>query len=602
MRQRVDILWAERLDRLDSARRRKLELPHRTMWKSHVTACGRAVQGHAAGRISWSRRVPWRLVLGSLVLITAHALGGGVKELPPMGMRPPQTTLLTAEDVRLLIGRAVRAVNEPALIVAVTDRGGRILGLFRTRAAPDQVVGNFSRTVRAEDWAIALARTGAFFSNNQAPLSSRTVRFISGIHFPPGIAFTPNAALYGIENTNRGCPLDPEIEAVLPLPKSLAGMMENLPCTSTDERGCGPGIATGKADLADTVPYPDAVDGGGLPIFKNGRVVGGIGVVAGPRGEKKALAEAIAFSAICPPPFLASILPLPVPGVIFLDGIRLPFARIGGQEVPPVPADFRCPSLMTSDVSDFPRADEGRFLVEPRPGQDVPEGWLVAPRDGRLLSRDDVQRIVVQAVTTANRTRAAIRLPEGSRARFVIAVGDLDGRMLGVFRMPDATVFSIDVAVTKARNLVYFSSPQRVLEDLPGVPPGTAVTNRTINFGSQPLYPAGIGPGRGPFDPSLAGPFFELYQFDVSHPCRQGRQPVNDHQSGIVFFAGSVPLYKNGQLAGGLGISGDGVEQDDYVAAAGAAGFEAPPTIRADHIILRGSRLPYLKFPRNPER
>jgi len=42
----------------------------------------------------------------------------------------------------------------------------------------------------------------------EAPLSSRTVRYISGVHFPPGISFTPNADLYGIENTNRGCLLN----------------------------------------------------------------------------------------------------------------------------------------------------------------------------------------------------------------------------------------------------------------------------------------------------------------------------------------------------------------------------------------------------------
>lgn len=552
---------------------------------------------------SW-RRCGLLLATACILLpgIVARDPARGENSLASVVARQAESAILTAEDVRLLIGRAVRAANEPSLVVAITDRGGRILGLFRSPAAPREVRGNFGQMVNADDWAIALARTGAFFSNNQAPLSSRTVRFISGIHFPPGIAFTPNGALYGIENTNRGCALDPELDAVIPRPKSLAGIRDDLPCTSRDQRGCGPGIATGKADSSDTIPYPNALDGGGLPVFKNGRVVGGIGVVAGSQGEHRALAETIAFSAICPPPFLASVLPLPTPGVIFLDGIRLPFARINGQELPPFPDDFRCPSLLTEDVGDFPRPEEGSFVVEPRPGREVPEGWLVGPRDGIRLTREEVMRIVQQAVATANRTRAAIRLPEGSRARFVIAVGDLDGRMLGVFRMPDSTVFSIDVAVTKARNVVYFSRADRVPEDLPSVPPGTAVTNRTINFGSQPLYPAGIGPGRGPFDPRAAGPFFELYQLDISRPCRQGRQPVNDNQSGIVFFAGSVPLYKGGQLAGGLGISGDGVEQDDYVAAAGARGFEAPPEIRADQIILRGSRLPYLKFPRNPER
>ena len=58
------------------------------------------------------------------------------------------------------------------------------------------------------DIAVSLARTTGYFSNDQAPLSSRTVRFISGIHFPPGIKNTGNAALYGVENINRGCALN----------------------------------------------------------------------------------------------------------------------------------------------------------------------------------------------------------------------------------------------------------------------------------------------------------------------------------------------------------------------------------------------------------
>ena len=67
-----------------------------------------------------------------------------------------------------------------------------------------------------------------------------------------------------------------------------------------------------------------------------------------------------------------------------------------------------------------------------------------------------------------------------------------------------------------------------------------------------------------------------------------------------MFFPGSVPLYKNGVLVGAIGVSGDGVDQDDYVAAQAAVGFEAPDAIRADQIVLRAVRLPYLLFPRNP--
>jgi len=59
-------------------------------------------------------------------------------------------------------------------------------------------------------------------------------------------------------------------------------------------------------------------------------------------------------------------------------------------------------------------------------------------------------------------------------------------------------------------------------------------------------------------------------------------------------------LYRNGILVGGLGVSGDGVDQDDYVTSGGTGGFEAPANIRADQIMDQGVRLPYFKFPRNP--
>jgi len=177
----------------------------------------------------------------------------------------------------------------------------------------------------------------------------------------------------------------------------------------------------------------------------------------------------------------------------------------------------------------------------------------------------------------------------------VIAVADLDGTIIGLRRMQDSTVFSIDVAATKARNMVYFNGTIRTAADLNGVPMGTAVTNRTISFGAQPLYPPGI-------DGSNAGPFFNLYTMDLASPCTQGFQSgaANSNKSGIVFFPGSAGLFRNGRLAGGLGVSGDGVDQDDYVTNGGTKGFEAPTNARADQIMDQGVRLPYFKFPRNP--
>src|SRR5262249_26953735 len=94
---------------------------------------------------------------------------------------------LTEADVRLLGASAAKAIDSPTQVIAVTDRVGNVLAVFRKPNAPATAIGNFGLLVDTNELAIALARTGAFFSNDQAPLSSRTVRFISGIHFPPGV-------------------------------------------------------------------------------------------------------------------------------------------------------------------------------------------------------------------------------------------------------------------------------------------------------------------------------------------------------------------------------------------------------------------------------
>ncbi len=50
----------------------------------------------------------------------------------------------------------------------------------------------------------------------------------------------------------------------------------------------------------------------------------------------------------------------------------------------------------------------------------------------------------------------------------------------------------------------------------------------------------------------------------------------------MIEFPGGLPLYKDGQLVGGIGVSGDGVDQDENVAFAGAKGFEPDESIRVD--------------------
>ena len=485
------------------------------------------------------------------------------------------SAFLTQADVQSAVTAALSAVASTTMVVAVVDRMGNPLAVFRQAGAPATVAGNFGTAVSANELAVSLARTGAFFSNGEAPLSSRTVRFISGIHFPPGIKNKANAALYGIENTNRGCALNTTFNPGKTI--TPAASLNGLPCSALDRRGCGLGIATGKADVFDT--NPNAVNPGGIPIFKDGIVVGGIGVAGvGPdAAEYAALVGSILGGADARfGPRVAD------PGAVILEGVELPFVL-----------NFTQPPNTVAGLT-----PGGGFVLGPSASPlgalGVPDGWLVGPLSGNGLSAAEVIQIVHQAFEQANRTRAAIRLPLGRTTRMMIAVADLDGNLIGLFRMSDATIFSIDVSVAKARNVVYFSGLTRTGADLPEVPFGTAVTNRTISFGAQPLYPPGI-------DGSGTGPFLNLYLNDVATPCSQGFQAANVNQSGIVFFPGSTPLWRGGRMVGGLGVSGDGVEQDDLVTAAGATGFAPPFEVRADEVFVGGIRLPYLKFTRNLE-
>lgn len=508
---------------------------------------------------------------------------------------PAGAASLTSADVDLLVRTAAGTGNTDSLTIAVVDRLGVILAVWQGPNAPAMSPGTYGVPVPTQELAVSVARTAAFFSNDQAPLSSRTVRYISGIHFPPGIFNTPSADLYGIESTNRGCTLSNNFVPgqAIPPPVMVNGAPSHL------------GIITGKADMMDRAANGNDLQAiqdqnpGGVPIFKvdpafnTAHLVGGIGV----EGLSNGVDEFVAFQAaglVASGGFanpandgIGFHIPLPDPGAVIIGGITLPFVN---QATPP--PDLTPPTTF----------DAANYVVTPQSSMGPPpDGFLIAPTDGKVggLTAAQVTTIITNAVNQACLTRGVIRLPIGSRAHMMMAVSDLDGTLIGLYRMHDATIFSIDVAATKARNVIYFSGPTRTAADLPGVPMGTAVTNRTISFGAQPFYPSGI-------DGTQPGPFFDLFLQDVANPCTEGAHiaaGMNPHvnQSGIVFFPGSVPLYINGQLVGGFGVSGDGVDQDDFVTSGGMVGFEPAAAIRADQVFDRGIRLPYLKFPREPE-
>jgi uncharacterized protein GlcG (DUF336 family) len=251
----------------------------------------------------------------------------------------------------------------------------------------------------------------------------------------------------------------------------------------------------------------------------------------------------------------------------------------------------------------------------------VPQGWLVEPHAGNGLSAADVQRIIEQGIAEAQATRAQIRLPLGERARFVFAVADQDGNVLGLYRMPDATFFSIDVAVAKSRNTAYYNDPDQLQpqDQVPGIPAGVAFTNRTFRYLASPYFPEGIDEAPpGPFSilngpgtnrasgldvgPPLPASAYDntVLGFDAFHPATNFRQTANlANQNGIVFFPGSSGVYRSFTLVGGFGVSGDGVNEDDFVTQGGILGYDAPDALRADRYYVSSVRLPYLKFPRN---
>jgi len=79
--------------------------------------------------------------------------------------------------------------------------------------------------------------------------------------------------------------------------------------------------------------------------------------------------------------------------------------------------------------------------------------------------------------------------------------------------------------------------------------------------------------------------------------------------NGLQIFPGGVPVYRAGILVGGVGVSGDGVDQDDMIAflglqraseTLGGSVQEAPAAIRSDQFSPQGTRLRYVQCPQAP--
>src|SRR5438874_10431256 len=244
----------------------------------------------------------------------------------------------------------------------------------------------------------------------------------------------------------------------------------------------------------------------------------------------------------------------------------------------------------------------------PAPGTITPPPQPAATAG--TLTTSEVQTIIAQAVSAA----ASLGHP------VTVAVTDREANVLGVFKMtgaPATTQFrgggpgpvqvpnpitgfvpvgldgtvvpSKFAAISKAATASIFSTG------------GNAFTSRTASFIIQEHFPPGVD-----FKPG--GPLYGV-QFS-SLPCSDIKMP--GLLLGLSGDPGSVPIYKNGEAVGGIGIEGDGVYTvdrdpsdfdqpfEEVIAVSGGRGFEAPSLIRADNILVNGIRLAYLNVTNAP--
>jgi uncharacterized protein GlcG (DUF336 family) len=282
---------------------------------------------------------------------------------------------------------------------------------------------------------------------------------------------------------------------------------------------------------------------------------------------------------------------------VLIAGIRIPYVYPKPEDVhdvPPLgtigkavagfepkgsPPQFAYPVVSLGGV-------EGE-IRQPIRGDPLP-GKIIGKAN--RLTANEVKDILSLAAARCAKTRAGIRLPIGTSAKTFITVVNnphKDGVapvVLGTFRVGEATMFSWDVAVQKARTAVFFSNTQ------------LAQSTRTVGFLAQRYFPPGL-------DGRPYGPYFGFQEaVTLKTAPRTGTFPGNPNlPNGITIFPGGFPLYRNGVLVGGIGISGDGIDQDDIIGASGCADFLPLARIRADTYTYRGVRLPYAKFPRDPE-
>lgn len=564
---------------------------------------------------------------------------------------------LSRQDIEQIIAQGVSAALKVGVkgTFAVLDREGNVLALYQMKGAFKTVVvrdvgkegaglegvgGSVAPgAVPAFAAAISKAGVGAFFGTFGNAFSTRTAAYIIREHIPPQIKNMPGGPLFGVQVSSLGCS-----DIKQPgLPLGLAGDPGGFPIYKNGVPSGGLGFeANGLYGIARNAPKdlsqePVKLDPNVNELF-----------------AKEDVEEAVALAAL-----RGFEAPDAITGdKILVNGIRLPYKR----NIEPIQFDtiaFRSlpgklltiPETGNAEIRTGIPSEFRDIILRDRPVRVVNRFFPFKDSSvrGLGLTKADAEQILFQGVVEANRVRAAIRRPIEVAAEVNLTVIDVDGNVLGIVSTPDAPVFGFDVSAQKARSSVFFSRKDALANlrriglgfyadrfEREAFPIGDFfITSRSVGWIHRPFYPDGIEDRQDLGAPILSSepidfsPLNNGFQTDYLlkggrnltdlvivrsilnvAQGRRGTAPFCDASNGalnnallnstLMIFSGATPFFKNGQLGGALGISGDGIDQDNIISGTGVVGFDVPAEQRADRIFYRGIRVPFNKYPRHP--